>query len=175
MAASRTTYRFLADRMLGRLARYLRLLGYDVSYPQPCVDAGLVAMAMGEGRVLLTRDIGILERLGPAKGNPKVVILRSQVVTEQVEQLASEGWLGRPGPPRCAFCNRVLEDVDLFEARHLVPPYTCSVHTQFMYCSGCNRVYWEGSHLERFRHRICLFHRSQALSFGEGGFEPSPR
>ncbi len=156
MTASWTPYRFLADRMLGRLARYLRLLGYDVSYPEPCEDAGLVAMAMSEGRVLLTRDLGFLERIGPARGNPKVVILRSSVVTEQVAQLASEGWLDRPGPPRCASCNRLLEDIDLLEARHLVPPYTFSVHTRFLYCHGCNRVYWEGSHLERFRRRLRL-------------------
>jgi uncharacterized protein with PIN domain len=149
--------------MLGRLARYLRLLGHDVSYPDPCADAGLVAMAQNEGRVLLTRDQGILERLGPAGGNPRVVILRSQVVTQQVAQLAAEGWLQCPGPPRCASCNRTLEHLDAFEARHLVPPYTYAVHSRFMYCRSCNHVLWEGSHLERFRRRISMSHCASGL------------
>ncbi len=146
--------------MLGRLARYLRLLGHDISYPQPCPDALLVAMAQEEGRVLLTRDLGILERMGPAGGNPRVVVLRSEKVSEQVAQLAAEGWLRNPGPPRCAACNRVLEDISSAEARHLVPPYTWCVHDRFLYCPGCNNVLWEGSHLERFRRLIEATHPS---------------
>lgn len=140
--------------MLGRLARYLRLLGHDVAYPEPCSDASLVAMAQAEGRVLLTRDHGILHRLGPSGGNPRVVILRSQEVTEQVAQLAREGWLISPGEPRCASCNRTLEELGASEARHLVPPFTLAVHSRFIYCRGCNHVLWEGSHLERFRLRL---------------------
>lgn len=154
MATTGISHRFLADRMLGRLARYLRLMGHDVAYPGPCSDACLLAMAQEEGRVLLTRDHGILERLGAAGGTPQVVLLSSQVVTEQVAQLAAEGWLRHPGPPRCASCNRLLEAIDQSEARHLVHPYTFASQARFMYCRGCNQVLWEGSHLDKFRQRI---------------------
>jgi uncharacterized protein with PIN domain len=66
--------------MLGRLARYLRLMGYDVSYPPPGPDARLIAVARAEGRVLLTRDRGIKQRVGPRAGNPVVVEIQSSEI-----------------------------------------------------------------------------------------------
>lgn len=141
--------------MLGRLARYLRLLGYDVVYPDPCSDAGLIALARREGRILLTRDRGILQRAGPASGSPRVVLIMSDGVMEQIAQLTLEGWIGAPGNPRCVSCNLPLSYISAHEARHLVPPYTLAAQTNFLYCAGCNSVLWEGSHLERFRERLC--------------------
>ncbi len=141
--------RFLADRMLGRLARYLRLLGYDVAYPPPGPDSALMARARSENRVLLTRDRGICERA--AAGAPVVVEILSDAVLEQVEQLRSQGWLAGRLPPRCCECNRRLEEIPRLEAMQLVPPYVHSAHIRYVWCPGCNAVYWEGSHWECFR------------------------
>jgi uncharacterized protein with PIN domain len=145
--------RFLADRMLGRLARYLRILGYDVAYPAPCPDASLIAQARREGRVLLTRDREIAARAASFPGHPAIVALRSQSVLAQVEQLVDEGWLDRVREPRCPACNGSLGTVSRVEARHLVPPYTFATQLDFLHCASCNLVLWEGSHWDLFQLR----------------------
>ena len=144
---------FIADRMLGRLARYLRLVGYDVSYPPSCPDANLLSLAQSEGRVLLTRDRGIFFREGPRNGNPQVVKIRSAEVLEQLAQLVEEGLVTCIQEPRCSICNTLLEGLPGWEARHLLHPYTLATHSFFLCCRSCNMVLWEGSHWERFRDR----------------------
>jgi uncharacterized protein with PIN domain len=146
--------RFIADRMLGRLARYMRLLGYDVSYPPPIPDAQLVGMARREGRILLTRDRGITAGSGPRAGNPRVVELVSTEVLEQISQLTAEGWITRAFDPRCSVCNTPLRDIPEWEARHLLPPFTLATQCLFHHCSECNTVFWEGSHWIHFLDRL---------------------
>jgi len=145
---------FIADRMLGRLARYLRLIGYDVEYPPPCPDSVLIGTARSEGRILLTRDRGILGRESVAKGNPKVVEIVSDDVLGQVAQLAEEGWVTRLLAPRCGSCNTPLAEVSPHEARHLLPPYVLATQISFLFCEGCNIILWKGSHWERFTKSI---------------------
>lgn len=155
MGGNGLSTRFLADRMLGRLARYLRIMGYDVAYPPPCPDASLIAQARREGRVLLTRDKGIMARSMAYTGHPAIVVLRSQDVLAQVGQLASEGWLDRrPHNPRCPLCNSTLAEISRREARHLVPPYTYATQLDFLHCARCNLVLWEGSHRDLLRNRL---------------------
>lgn len=144
---------FIADRMLGKLARYLRLMGYDASYPPPIPDAHLIALAQAEGRVLLTRDRAISMREGPRSGNPQVVEIWASEVIEQLAQLVDEGWVTRILEPRCSACNTHLEGMAEWEARHLLPFFTLATQSNFLYCSSCNIVLWEGSHWERFRER----------------------
>lgn len=141
---------FVADRMLGRLAKYLRLMGYDVSYPQPCADRRLLGIARSEGRILLTRDSEIA-RAGTDQGElPPVIYIASTEVHDQVTQLAKEGFISRLLPPRCAECNTLLERMSFQEGRHLAPRFIVSKHYSFQYCRSCNIVLWEGSHWERF-------------------------
>lgn len=145
---------FIADRMLGKLARYLRLMGYDVSYPPPCSDARLIGMARGGGRVLLTRDRGIAARECALAASPEVVEIISHQVTAQVAQLARDGWISRFLNPRCSVCNTPLEEMDPREARHLLPPFTMTTQCSFLCCPSCNIVLWEGSHWDHFRRII---------------------
>jgi len=145
--------RFIADRMLGRLARYLRLMGYDVSYPPSSSDARLIAMARVEDRVLLTRDRGISLRDGPRDGNPVVVEIRSCEIMNQLAQLVETGWVTRFLAPRCSLCNARLETMAEWEARHLLPPFTLATQCLFLYCSSCNTILWEGSHWKHFYRR----------------------
>ena len=146
--------RFVADRMLGRLARYLRLLGYDTSYPPPGPDASLIARAQAEERILLTRDHGISMREGPCAGNPRVVEVSSSEVLDQLVQLSACGLIPEIRDPRCSVCNHPLQDIEECEARHLLPPFTLATHDSFFYCSSCNTVMWEGSHWVHFRNRV---------------------
>lgn len=140
--------------MLGRLARYLRLLGYDTSFPPPCSDAVLIGVARAEGRVLLTRDHDIIERKSATAGLPAVVGITSSNVLLQVSQMVEEGWINRVLPPRCADCNTLLQPLDPVEARHLLPAYTLATQPSCLFCPTCNSALWEGSHWMHFRSAV---------------------
>ena len=128
--------RFFADAMLGRLARWLRILGYDTSYEAHLEDAALVRRAIQEERVILTRD-----RALPAEQ------LRELVTRVQLD---TEGRLFT----RCSRCNAGLESVPRSQIAERVPARVLRDHDHFKHCPGCGRVYWEGSHVDRIRSAI---------------------
>ncbi len=143
--------RFFADSMLGRLAKWLRILGYDAHYGRARPGEALPVQAAEPDRRLLTRR----EEL---KGRPGVVFIRSDHVGEQLRQLAEEGWI-RPDPERafrrCPVCNRLLEKADPASAWDRVPDYVFHRHApEFRRCPACDRYYWHGSHRERMRAQL---------------------
>ena len=142
--------RFLADEMLGRLAKWLRILGYDTAYLSPADDNALVRLARAEGRVLLTRDTELSRRRGL-----RVILIESERVEEQVRQVLDDLGLTTEGSfSRCPVCNIPLEEVDKAAVAARVPPYILRTHERFSHCSGCGRIYWRGTHWARMRKRI---------------------
>jgi uncharacterized protein with PIN domain len=142
--------RFIADTMLGRLARWLRFLGYDTSYPEVMEDARLLENAMDQGRVLLTRDKLLAER-ARAKGSP-VVHVKSDDVRVQLAQVYDEMGLSKEGAlSRCSICNLPLEKATKDEVKGRVPDGAFELHTEFWRCPGCGRFYWEGTHVNGIR------------------------
>jgi uncharacterized protein with PIN domain len=142
--------RLLADGMLGRLAKWLRLLGYDTAYENSAVDNELARRARAEDRVLLTRDRELANRRGL-----RTLLIQSEALEEQVREVQDA--LGPPPHPalsRCAVCNAALEPVAPGEIADRVPPYVLSTQTEFRHCSGCGRVYWPGTHLRKMRRQI---------------------
>ncbi len=132
----------LLDGMLGRLARRLRLLGYDAEYDNQASDAQLARRARAEGRVLLTRDRELAGRRGL-----RTVLVHSEQVNEQIREVQAA--LGPPPAPplsRCSLCNVPLESVSPQDVADLVPPYVLRTHDSFRRCPACGRVYWRGSH-----------------------------
>ena len=145
--------RLLADGMLGRLAKWLRMLGYDTAYDNAATDPELARRARAEGRVLLTRDQALAARRGL-----RTLLIRSQVLEEQVREVRQR--LGPPPQPvlsRCAVCNSVLEPISHDQAAQRVPPYVLRTRTDFRCCPGCGRVYWPGSHLKAIRAQLDAF------------------
>jgi uncharacterized protein with PIN domain len=139
--------------MLGALARWLRLLDLDVVYDPSLDDPELVARAVAEGRVILTRDRRLTERR-LARNH---LLIRSEVVDEQVRQVLRE--LGvRPDLERllrrCPVCNSPLEPVSTEMARSRIPPWVARTQTEFRACPGCGRVYWRGTHVQRMHQRL---------------------
>ncbi len=142
--------KFLADTMLGRLATWLRLLGYDTAYVPSADDAQLVRLARAEERILLTRDVELTRRRGV-----QCVWIESEQVTEQVEQvLRVFNLLPREAFSRCAVCNCVLEEVSKESVRDAVPPYVFHTQERFRRCPRCERVYWRGTHWARMNARL---------------------
>lgn len=141
---------FIADAMLGTLARWLRTLGYDTLYDAELDDDALVRLARAEGRVLLTRDTALLRRR-----NLQMLYITSQRWEEQVRQVLRELPLPPPAPlTRCLACNTPLEDMLRSEAWGLVPPYVFVRHQRFRFCPDCQRVYWQGTHWDRMQRTI---------------------
>ena len=143
--------RFLADAMLGRLARWLRILGYDAEY-FPGEDDDLLRQARREGRVLLTRDTRLLQR----RPLPPHLFIESDHVMEQLRQVVAALRLNPAVPParRCSCCNAVLESRDKAQVVGLVPEFVWSHHQAFWACPRCQRIYWAGSHRRRMQKAI---------------------
>lgn len=140
-------YRFVADRMLGRLARMLRLLGYDTKYSPNVTPAELQAVAREEKRVLLTR--GQAEKRFPGLTN--ILSVRSENAAEQLREVVQHFRLdARSGLwTRCTLCNAVIEKVEKAAVASLVEPKIFGLYEEFFRCAGCGHVYWKGSHVER--------------------------
>ena len=140
----------LADGMLGKLAKWLRLLGYDTAYDNVASDRELARRARAKGRVLLTRDRGLAARRGL-----RTLLIQSEVLEEQVQEVR-DGLGGPPHPAlsRCSVCNAVLEPISPAGIADRVPPYVLKTQTEFRRCPGCGRVYWPGSHLQAMRGQI---------------------
>jgi uncharacterized protein len=141
--------RLLVDAMLGKLARWLRLMGYDAAYWQTGSDEALAAEAQAEGRLIVTRDRQLA-------GRRKVwaLFINAEKLDEQIAEVRAA--LGDDPQPfsRCAECNGVLEDLAREQARDLVPPYVWHTQSAFKRCASCGRVYWRGTHWPGMQLRI---------------------
>jgi uncharacterized protein with PIN domain len=135
--------------MLGKLARWLAILGYDAEFAgvDGRSDLELLREAQSQGRIFVTRDRKIPDVAGLRK-----VVIRDEGFEDQLRQLIGELALA-PDPARffsrCARCNEALETVTREEALPLVPPKVRTLETPFWRCRTCGRLYWNGTHTER--------------------------
>ena len=139
--------RFIVDAMLGRLVRWLRFLGLDATYEAHIADRDLVRRALEEDRVLLTCDRALAEEWSV----PRILVLESDSLREQMDQVVKAYRLDRPARPftRCSRCNTELVDISRDEAAPSIPPRVLLAHRRFVRCNSCDRVYWHGSHVDR--------------------------
>ncbi|MBU2598774.1 MAG: Mut7-C RNAse domain-containing protein [Actinobacteria bacterium] len=147
--------KFIADMMLGRLARYLRIFGYDVLYFQKISDGDLVNKAESESRIVLTRDSSMIRRSPFKYGRVKFLFIRDDKVLKQLKQWVKELNLElKINLIRCIECNHILEKVDRENAKGKVPVYTYKSTENFAYCSNCDKYYWKGTHLKLMNKRF---------------------
>jgi uncharacterized protein with PIN domain len=144
--------KFVLDVHLGRLAGYLRMLGFDAVYSNRANDLELVRISSQQRRILLTRDRGVLKYSAVTHG----YWLRETDSRRQAEEVVSRFDLARSLRPltRCMVCNEPLRTVSKAEVRGRVPSGTLEWCDEFRECAGCRRVYWEGSHCRRMRRWI---------------------
>jgi len=144
--------KFIADAMLGKLAKWLRFLGFDVLYNPHMDDRQIIRLSMLEGRKILTRDTNLMGR----KGIERPVFVKSDAVTEQLSQIM-ETLDFRDADPvgRCVACNGRLFTVSpKSEVRDSVPDYVYHNTEHFLECKECGKVYWRGSHYDRFMEKV---------------------
>lgn len=140
-------FRFVVDGHLGRLAAYLRMLGFDVWYHHTADDALLAAVSSREKRLLLTRDVGLLKRNEVERG----YVVRSAAPLEQLREVWERYALGAhvQAFTRCMVCNGGLRAAESEEVKDLLPPRIRETKTEFSRCVDCGRVFWRGSHYAR--------------------------
>lgn len=139
--------RFVLDVHLGKLARYLRLLGFDTIYDRSYVDATIVAVSVDERRIILTRDKGLLKHKEVSRG----YWLRNIQPRLQIAEVIEVFDLRRTVRvfSRCMICNDTLEIVDETDVRDALPVGLRGQFEQVSRCPGCERLYWPGSHYDR--------------------------
>ena len=144
--------KFAADAMLGSLARWMRLLGYDCTYVHGIADEALVAQAGADGRTLLTRDREV------ALDAAHAVFVNSHDLEEQLMEVVVALRLPLPEEPatsRCSICNGELQPVSKAQAEAgKVPEGALLKNDEFWRCPGCNRFYWKGTHFTSMSSRL---------------------
>ncbi len=137
------TIRFLCDQNLGRLARWLRILGFDAEYLRRW-DPGRVERAVGEGRIVLTRNSRIRE-------SEAVIFVPHDHLADQMRLLERRLKIDRHAEPfsRCTVCNAPLTGISREEVKGLVPEYVFTTQEAFSVCPSCRRIYWKGTHPAR--------------------------
>lgn len=144
--------RFILDVHLGKLARYLRLCGFDTLYRNDFSDLDIIGLSLSQHRIIITRDRGLLK-------NRKVMHgywIRSKDPATQIREVFSRFDLKSSAKPfsRCMECNGVLKNVDKDTIADRLLPKTISYFDRFMICQSCRRIYWGGSHFEKMKRFI---------------------
>jgi uncharacterized protein len=141
--------KFIVDQNVGRMAKWLRMVGFDAVLFTGADDAAMVAAALDEHRILLTRDRRIMKRGMIAGGRIQAILIESDRFKAQVQQLLDTLKLDkscfRPFTI-CLECNRKLEERDKEAIRDRVPPYVYLTRDHFAECPACRRLYWQGTH-----------------------------
>jgi uncharacterized protein len=144
--------RFVLDVHLGRLARYLRLGGFDTRYANQAADADLARASADEQRILLTRDHGLLKRSAVTHG----YYVRETAPARQFAEVVRRLDLRRSVRPftRCTCCNGELQAVEKASVAGDVPERSWRHFEVYLRCAGCRRVYWRGSHALRLEQAL---------------------
>ncbi len=154
--------RFVLDGHLGRLAAYLRLLGFDTLYRNDYRDEELAEISAREVRVLLTMDRGLLKRNAVVYG---YFVRETEPRRQLLAVLRRFDLTARIAPfQRCLRCNTLLEPAAKEAVSERVPPKTRQYYEEFRCCAGCGRVYWKGSHYRRMQRLLEFVQRSASAS-----------
>jgi uncharacterized protein with PIN domain len=148
--------KFIVDSNVGRLARWLRIAGFDTVFINDLDDNRLVRLALSEGRVLLTKDTQIIKRRVAATGRLKVIMIEADEVKAQLCQVVKVLNLSDKikAFTLCLECNQPLVTKAKEEVKDIVPPYVFQTQTQYMQCPACQRVYWRGTHWQRMSREL---------------------
>jgi hypothetical protein len=153
---SKREVRFLADRMLGTLTRYLRFMGYDTESANDLApgnskeDTILLEKAEKENRILLTRDAELVHR-----GKDRAILIKSEDVLEEVQQLVRIGLVNpRLRLTRCSICNIELRNATRNEIAGADYAPRDKTGFSFYWCPRCNKLYWNGSHGKKLLERV---------------------
>jgi len=144
--------KFVVDCMLGKLAKWLKILGFDTVYHSAADDDQILSLAQKENRAILSRDTQLLARAGELSGR----YIESEFWPDQVRQVlaAFDLWDKTAPYTRCLDCNTPLKPLSREKARNLVSPFVLERAKEFSLCPSCDRVFWQGTHFEAMEARL---------------------
>ncbi len=145
--------KFIADRMLGKLARELRMLGYDTVYYRGENDYSLIKLARQEGRVIVTRSA----KFTPRRPEDRMIRIMGDRPSSQLRELVQAGAIQLHEEAlfsRCLRCNRLIDEIPRDEAEGEVPDFILYQQKKFFRCPQCSRIYWQGSHQDHMKRKI---------------------
>lgn len=147
--------KFIADAMLGRLAKWLRLMGYDTLYYSNKSDSELLRIGRQDSRVILTRNTLLMLRREVKKGKNKALFVKSEHLFSQVEQVLKEFDIEPDfNKTRCKYDNTGLIKVSKEEVKGKVPPYVYETQDEFVKCDNCQRIYWKATQWQDIEQRL---------------------
>lgn len=147
--------RFIVDTNAGKLARWLRIMGYDTLFINDIDDEGLIAIGLKEKRVLLTKDTQIMRRRVVTSGRLKALLIIDDDSKAQLHYVVEAMRLNRKRQfTICLECNETLVPRIKEEVRELVPPYVFRTQSRFVECPSCHRIYWRGTHWQRMKQEL---------------------
>ena len=140
--------KFIVDNNVGKLAKWLRIMGYDALLVSEEDDSRMVKIALAENRVILTKDSQVMRRRLVTSGRLKAVLIKDDDIRAQLKQVVAALNLDYHFRPFsiCLECNRKLIEKNKEALQDLVPPYVFKTQEQYMECPSCHRLYWRGTH-----------------------------
>jgi uncharacterized protein with PIN domain len=146
--------KFLCDRMLGTLAKWLRIYGFDTFFAtNEMNDNELLEISKNENRVLVTRDKELVYEA--RRENIKTIELKITDIDEQINAVLSETKIDKTKIlSRCILCNSKVKEIKKKDAKEKVPEKVFTNNEKFWFCKKCNKIYWKGSHYEKMFEKI---------------------
>lgn len=147
--------KFIVDSNVGKLAKWLRMLGYDAVFFEGD-DAYMIDRALKENRVILTRDTQVMKRGVITRGRLKAILIDSDRPELQIQQVIESLHLDSQSRlfTICLECNYPLEERSKEEIKGRVPPYVFQTQQQYMECPVCHRIFWRGTHWQAMLHKL---------------------
>ena len=151
--------KFIVDNNVGKLAKWLRIMGYDALFFNGSDDSRMIATALAEGRVILTRDTQIVKRRVVTSGRLKAILITSDEPELQMHQVVDSLNMDCQFRPFtvCLECNQPLLEKSKEQVKDLVPSYVFQTQSQYMECPACHRIYWRGTHWQAMTNKLKKF------------------
>ena len=148
--------KFIVDSNVGKLAKWLRMMGYDALFFEGINDSQMIATALAENRVILTRDTQIMRRRVITRGQLKAILIQSDEPERQMRQVMDTLKLDYQFQPFsiCLECNQPLVERRKEEVKERVPPHVFQTQSQYMECPACHRIYWRGTHWQAMTRKL---------------------
>jgi hypothetical protein len=153
--------KFIVDNNVGKLARWLRTIGYDTLLLKQKDNKKMIEIALDESRVILTRDTQLMKRRLVTNGKLRAMFITQDNPKEQLQETVRKLNLSYHFKPfsLCLECNQRLIPRSREEVQNLVPPHVFETQTQYMECPACHRIYWQGTHWQAMIKELDTFHR----------------
>lgn len=146
--------KFLCDQMLGTLAKWLRIYGFDTFFVNSEMDdAKLMEITKKENRILITRDRNLIQ--SARRENLKTIEIKTTDINEQISTVLGDIKIDKTKVlSRCILCNTEVEEIKKEDIKAKVPKRVFDNNEKFWFCKKCNKIYWKGSHCEKMFEKI---------------------